>query len=132
MAAYRNSEHFAKAFAVFNVMRKFVTSLHFVHMQAILTSFFFYRANYLCDVVLLTTNQQEFPAHKAVLASCSPYFHAMFDRFDESHQERIVLQDIDPKALGLLLDFLYTSQIQISEQNAQVLILLYTHSKIKP
>ena len=40
MAAYRNSEHFAKAFAVFNVMRKFVTSLHFVHMQAILTSFF--------------------------------------------------------------------------------------------
>ena len=56
----------------------------------------------------------------------------MFDRFDESHQERIVLQDIDPKALGLLLDFLYTSQIQITEQNAQVLILLYTHSKIKP
>ena len=86
----------------------------------------------LCDVVLLTSDQQEFPAQKAVLASCSPYFHAMFDRFDESYQERIVLQDIDPKALGLLLDFLYTSQIQISEQNAQVLILLYTHSKIKP
>ena len=41
MAAYRNSEHFAKAFAVFNMMRKFVTSLHFVHLQAILTNLFY-------------------------------------------------------------------------------------------
>ena len=41
MAAYCNSEHFAKAFAVFNVTRKFVTSFHFVHMQAILTNLFY-------------------------------------------------------------------------------------------
>ena len=41
MAAYCNSEHFAKAFAVFNVMRKFVDSLHFVHIQEILTSLFY-------------------------------------------------------------------------------------------
>ena len=85
----------------------------------------------LCDVVLLTSDQQEFPAQKAVLASCSPYFHAMFDRFDESHQERIILQDIDPKALGLLLDYIYSSEFQISEENAQVIINhCYSYYKI--
>ena len=89
---------------------------------------FIYRANFLCDVVLLMSDQQkEFPAHKAVLASCSPYFYAMFTSFEESHQNRIVLQNIDPIALGLLLDFLYTSKIQVTEVNSQVLKVFVIH-----
>ena len=91
---------------------------------------FLYRENFLCDVILLTTDQQEFSAHKAVLASCSPYFHAMFSCFEESHQNRIVLQDIDPKALSLLLDYVYTSEIQVNEDNVQVLkFLTFLYSK---
>lgn len=31
----------------------------------------------LCDIVLHVSNK-EIKAHKVVLASCSPYFHAMF------------------------------------------------------
>ena len=128
MAPYRNSEHCAKAFSVLNLMRKYAT---FFTSQASNNSLFIlYRKNYLCDVVLLTSDQQkEFPAHKAVLASCSPYFYAMFHhRFDENHQNRITLKDIDPKALGLLLDFLYTSEIQVSQENAQVLKFLILKS----
>lgn len=42
----------------------------------------------LCDIVLHVSNK-EIKAHKVVLASCSPYFHAMFTskyspRFDSS------------------------------------------------
>ncbi len=44
----------------------------------------------------------------------------MFSCFEESHQNRIVLQDIDPKALSLLLDYVYTSEIQVNEDNVQV------------
>ena len=120
MTAYHDTENFAKMLAVFNRMREYV-AFSFCS-PASTNSQFFYRANFFCDVVLLTSDQKkEFPAHKAVLASCSSYFHAMFTNFDERHQNRIVLQDIDPIALGLLLDFLYTSQIQVTEGNSQVL-----------
>ena len=125
MAPYRNSEHCAKAFSVLNLMRKYVT--FFTSQDSNNSQFILYRKNYLCDVVLLT-DKHEFPAHKAVLASCCKYFYAMFDRFDESHLNRITLKDIDPKALSILLDFLYTSEIQVSQENAQVLKFLILKS----
>ena len=53
----------------------------------------------------------------------------MFDRFDESHLNRITLKDIDPKALSILLDFLYTSEIQVSQENAQVLNISATQTQ---
>lgn len=79
-----------------------------------------FRDKFLCDVVLITTNLEEFPAHKALLASCSPYFHAMFSCFEESTQNKVVLQDVDPKALSLLLDYVYSAEIQVNEDNVQV------------
>ncbi|XP_014677415.1 PREDICTED: kelch-like protein 3 [Priapulus caudatus] len=76
----------------------------------------------LCDVVLLVSGV-EVPAHKAVLASCSPYFYAMFTgELSESKAERIPIQGIDPKALSHLVDFVYTSEIHVTEENVQVLL----------
>ena len=73
----------------------------------------------MCDVTLVV-NGNEFPAHKTTLACCSPYFHAMFTCFEESKQHTIILKDIDPKALELLLEYIYTSKVQITEDNVQV------------
>ena len=73
----------------------------------------------------MTTNLEEFPAHRAALASCSPYFHAMFNCFEESRQSKVHLQDIDPKALSLLLDYVYTSEIQVNEENVQVRFIIF-------
>ena len=85
---------------------------------------FFYkscRENFLCDVILVTTDEEEFPCHKTVLASSSSYFHAMFNmEFEESRQKRIIIQEVDPKALRLLLDYVYTSEIKVNEHNVQV------------
>ena len=63
----------------------------------------FFRQNQLCDVTLVA-DDIEIPAHKMVLASCSPYFYAMFTGFEESRQDRIVIQGVDHQALELFID----------------------------
>lgn len=81
-----------------------------------------HRGNLLCDVVLMADGL-EIPAHRVVLAACSPYFYAMFTGdLAEAHTERIVLQEIDGKALALLVEFMYTAEIQVTEDNVQSLL----------
>lgn len=70
------------------------------------------RQKLLCDVTLIA-NTVEIPAHKMVLAACSPYFYAMFSSFEESRQDRIVIQEVDHYALELLVEYSYTSEIQV-------------------
>lgn len=40
--------------------------------------------------------------------------------FEESRQDRIVLQDIDGSALQLLIDYVYTAEVLVTEENVQV------------
>lgn len=97
---YRNPNHTPKAFEAMNILRK---------------------QNLLCDVILCAEGV-ETPAHKTVLASCSPYFYAMFTSFTESKAEKITLQGIDGNALLLLVDYVYSAEIQVTEDNVQVLL----------
>lgn len=80
-----------------------------------------FRQNLLCDVTLVAESM-EIQAHKMVLASCSPYFYAMFTGFEESRQDRITLQGVDFNALQLLIDYVYTSLVDVTEENVQVLL----------
>ncbi|XP_056454991.1 zinc finger and BTB domain-containing protein 49-like [Gadus chalcogrammus] len=76
----------------------------------------------LCDIVLHVSNK-EIKAHKVVLASCSPYFHAMFtNEMSESRQTHVTLHDIDPQALEQLVQYSYTAEIVVGEGNVQTLL----------
>lgn len=73
-----------------------------------------------CDVVLSVKGERHL-AHKVVLASASSYFASMFGQ--PRHIEAHTTDDIDlsklihcPIAMSLILDFIYTSQIQLSEK----------------
>ena len=77
-------------------------------------------------------DQKEFPVHKVVLASCSPYFKALFNRFEESNQKRIVLKNFDSKTLSLLLDYVYSSKIKVDEENVQVKNSFLNSNHIRP
>ena len=78
------------------------------------------RQKLLCDV-LVVAGDTEISAHRAVLASCSPYFYAMFTgELAESKADRIVLQEIDGRALALLIDFIYMAEVSVTEDNVQV------------
>jgi kelch-like protein 2/3 len=80
------------------------------------------KQNLLCDVILVTENDMEIPAHKMVLASCSPYFYAMFTGFEESRQDRITIQNVDGNALQLLVEYVYTACVEVCDENVQLLL----------
>ncbi len=98
---YKHQGHSQKAFDVLNLLRKQIL---------------------LCDVILVAEGV-EVPAHRPVLAACSSYFYAMFTgELSESKAERIQLQEIEGRALSMLVDFIYTSEISVTEDNVQSLL----------
>ena len=52
-----------------------------------------------------------------VLAACSPYFYAMFTGFTERESSRVTLQGLDPEALQTLVDYVYTSLVEVEGKN---------------
>lgn len=105
-----------------NNMRKYVTIYNIsIHSAFFKNHLCFDRQNLFCDVTLVADNM-EIPAHKMVLAACSPYFYAMFSvsEFEESRQDRITVQGVDFLALQLLVDYVYTSFVEVTEENVQV------------
>ncbi|XP_029345943.1 kelch-like protein 2 isoform X2 [Acyrthosiphon pisum] len=76
----------------------------------------------LCDIKLETDDGGFIFGHKVVLASASPYFHAMFTNFSEKNQDLVTIRQLDYSALQLLIDFVYSGKISITEKNVQILL----------
>ena len=97
---YRSPECHNKSFQVMNTLRE---------------------QNQLCDVLLKAAGS-EIPAHRVVLASSSPYFFAMFTgELSESRQTVVTMREIDSCALELLVQYVYTAEIEVTEDNVQVI-----------
>ena len=60
----------------------------------------------------------EVKAHKNVLAACSPYFLAMFTGFNERNQDRVTLNEVDPSALSTLIDYVYSSKVEVRNDHS--------------
>ena len=81
-----------------------------------------YRNKEFVDVTL-SVDSKEFPCHKNVLAISSPFFMAMFSTdMAESHQDKISLYEIDSLTMELVLDYIYTGQVNLSEDTVQHLL----------
>ncbi|XP_011408180.2 PREDICTED: kelch-like protein 20, partial [Amphimedon queenslandica] len=73
----------------------------------------------LCDVTLLVQGV-EIKAHKIVLAASSHYFRSMFaGDMIESRSSSVELKDVEPDAISLLVEYSYTSQLEITSNNVQ-------------
>uniref|UniRef100_A0A3Q1F8H4 Kelch-like family member 40a n=1 Tax=Acanthochromis polyacanthus TaxID=80966 RepID=A0A3Q1F8H4_9TELE len=87
----------------------------------------------LCDLLendkfvdcVLKIQDKEFPCHRLVLAASSPFFKAMFlSDLEESKRREIVLKDVEPGVMGMILRYLYTSDINLTEQNVQDIFMV--------
>ncbi|XP_039622864.1 zinc finger and BTB domain-containing protein 7A [Polypterus senegalus] len=68
----------------------------------------------LCDVLIIVQGQ-EFPAHRSVLAACSPYFHKLFTSGAVADRQSVYHIDfISAEALAALLEFAYTATLTVS------------------
>ncbi|BFZ14222.1 hypothetical protein BsWGS_17260 [Bradybaena similaris] len=73
--------------------------------------------------VTLRVEGTDFPCHKNVLAASSPYFLVMFStNMAESQLNCITLQDMEARTLELVLDYIYTGQVNLTEDTVQNLL----------
>ncbi len=76
----------------------------------------------LCDVEIVT-GEVRISAHRSVLSACSPYFFAMFNGELMESKERVVhMHDVEPGLIQNLVDFAYTGNLEVTEENAQPLL----------
>ncbi|KAM3831748.1 kelch-like protein 2 isoform 2-T2 [Vipera latastei] len=78
--------------------------------------------NLLCDVTIVAEDM-EIATHRVVLAACSPYFHAMFTgEMSESQAKEVRIKEVDGWTLKMLIEYIYTGEITVTEENVQVLL----------
>ena len=89
------------------------------------------RQNHLIDVtILIGEKKHSIYAHKLVLASTIPYFHAMFTNdMVESKMSEITLDEhsqlgLDPGSFEALINFAYSGKVTISTSNVQSLMMV--------
>ncbi|XP_074783977.1 ectoderm-neural cortex protein 1-like [Athene noctua] len=94
------------------------------HADSLLTHLNLLRKRRLFTDAVLRAGNQTFHCHRAVLASCSRYFDAMFSGgLKESRDAEVNFHDsLHPEVLELLLDYAYSARVLINEENAESLL----------
>ena len=83
--------------------------------------------------VRLKVGEDEFPAHRIVLAANSDYFHAMFSHgMKESNQEVIELKDenISVAAMKIVMDSMYSGEISVNDENVLEVLIAADHLQV--
>ncbi|NXU81796.1 KLH34 protein, partial [Oreotrochilus melanogaster] len=90
------------------------------HCTAVLAQYQSLRSEgFLCDI-LLKVKENEFPAHKSLLACSSDYFRAMFKSYTQESKASVIhLQVVSPTGLQHILDFIYTSLLPLSFESLE-------------
>ena len=77
----------------------------------------------LCDVIINVRGGRKFAAHCTVLAASSHYFRKLFsfNSRQSDHHFEVDLEWLHPEAIGEILDYMYTGQIQLGD-NAEFIL----------
>ena len=82
------------------------------------------KEDYLCDVTLVTNDNSDFKAHRNVLSAASPFFCKLLESDMKENREGIIrFEDISGSIMEDVLEFIYTGTVEITQTNAEELIV---------
>ncbi|KAG9271590.1 kelch-like protein 41 [Astyanax mexicanus] len=80
------------------------------------------KENKFIDCVL-KVGDRSLPCHKLIMAACSPYFRELYFPEDSketsSSSNEVVLENVDPAIMDMIVNYLYSAEIDITDENVQ-------------
>ncbi|XP_059184010.1 kelch-like protein 41b [Centropristis striata] len=81
----------------------------------------------------LKVGDRSFPCHRLIMAACSPYFREIF--FTEEGKEaentkEVVLEEVNPAILDMIIQYLYSAEIDLTDDNVQDIIAVANRFQI--
>ncbi|KAM4601806.1 LOW QUALITY PROTEIN: kelch-like protein 41b [Polymixia lowei] len=70
----------------------------------------------------LKVGDRSFPCHRLIMAACSPYFREVFfgeDGKEVENTKEVVLDDVNPSILDMVIQYLYSAEIDLTDENVQ-------------
>lgn len=86
------------------------------------------------DVILFADgSEREFPAHRCVLASASPYFRAMLvnGAFVEANKGSVTLKGVTDNGIQILLEFIYSGEVKLSVERISEALKVGTLTQVR-
>ena len=84
----------------------------------------------LCDVTLVTEDDEEIEAHKVILSACSSRLRNMLKRHKHPHP-LIYLQGSNMKEISLLLNFMYEGEVKVAQTDLDQFLQTAANLKVK-
>lgn len=87
--------------------------------------------NKLIDCIL-KVGDRSIPSHRLILAACSPYFRELFFSEDgkEVDRKEVVLENLDPSIMEAIVNYLYSAEIDINDNNVQDILAVANRFQI--
>lgn len=72
---------------------------------------------------ILKVGDRSLPCHKLIMAACSPYFRELYFTEDgvekKDSSKEVVLENVDPTIMDMIVNYLYSADIEITDDNVQ-------------
>ena len=81
--------------------------------------------------VTLACEDQQFPAHKLVLSSCSPFFRTTLKKLSKQLHPVIFMRGLKSKHLEAVLDFIYKGETSVLQEDLEGFLLLAEELQLK-
>ncbi|XP_061571722.1 kelch-like protein 41b [Cololabis saira] len=81
----------------------------------------------------LKVGDRSFPCHRLIMAACSPYFRDIFfteDGKEVENTKEVVLDDVNPSILDMIIQYLYSAEIDLTDDNVQDIVAVANRFQI--